>query len=66
MSGQQVWVEQSLQDYTLVDINLSQPIIDDTLDVYLRVSNLLDENYYQSQALPQAGREVFAGIKWRI
>ena len=43
-----------------------QPLIADKLEVYLRATNLLDENYYQSEALPQAGRQFFVGVNWQI
>ncbi|MCL1090820.1 hypothetical protein L2744_14685 [Shewanella profunda] len=45
-----------------MDVNLTQPLI---RDVYLRVTNLLDENDYQSEALPQAGRQIFIDINWQ-
>jgi len=66
IGGQKVWQEKSLDDYTLVDINLVQPLLKDNLELYLRATNLLDENYYQSDSLPQAGRQVFVGINWQI
>ena len=66
VGGNKVLVEQQLDDYTLVDLNLVQPFMDDKLEVYLRATNLLDENYDQSEALPQAGRQVFIGINWQI
>ena len=66
VAGTTQLVEQSLDDYTLVDINIVQPLMDDKLELYLRATNLLDENYDQSEALPQAGRQVFIGINWQI
>lgn len=66
VAGNKLWVEQHLEDYTLLDINLTQPLIEEKLDLYLRATNLLDENYYQSEATPQAGRQVFVGINWQI
>ncbi len=66
VNGQNQYQQQSLDNYTLVDINLVQPLITDKLDVYLRATNLLDENYYQSEALPQAGRQFFVGVNWQI
>jgi len=66
VNGQSQYQQQSLDNYTLVDINLVQPLITDKLDVYLRATNLLDENYYQSEALPQAGRQFFVGVNWQI
>ena len=66
VGDKKLWVEQSLQDYTLLDLNLTQAIMDDKLELYLRATNLLDENYYQSEAIPQAGRQFFIGINWQI
>ncbi|MGL4747874.1 MAG: outer membrane beta-barrel protein, partial [Shewanella sp.] len=66
VNGQSQYQKQSLDNYTLVDINLVQPLIADKLEVYLRATNLLDENYYQSEALPQAGRQFFVGVNWQI
>ncbi|MBL4816036.1 MAG: TonB-dependent receptor [Shewanella sp.] len=65
-NGNKLWLEQSLEDYTLLDLNLTQVVMDDKLELYLRATNLLDENYYQSEAIPQAGRQLFVGINWQI
>jgi outer membrane cobalamin receptor len=66
IAGQKVLVEQELDDYTLVDLNFIQPILGENLSVYVRATNLLDEHYYQSEALPQAGRQVFFGVNWLL
>ncbi|ABO25542.1 TonB-dependent receptor [Shewanella loihica] len=66
VAGQKQLVEKSLDDYTLVDLKLSQPIAGDALSVYLRATNLLDERYYQSEGLPQAGRQLFLGVNWQL
>ncbi len=66
VSGVTVSVQNELDSYTLIDLNLSQPIMGDNLAAYIRATNLLDENYYQSEALPQAGRQVFVGINWQL
>ncbi|MGX9462177.1 TonB-dependent receptor plug domain-containing protein [Shewanella sp. A14] len=66
VNGKSQYQQQSLDNYTLVDVNLAYPLIDQTLDLYLRSTNLLDENYYQSESLPQAGRQVFIGVNWQI
>ena len=66
ISGNTVSVQNELDSYTLIDLNLSQPIFGDNLEAYIRATNLLDENYYQSEALPQAGRQVFVGINWQL
>ncbi|GIU26713.1 hypothetical protein TUM4644_23000 [Shewanella colwelliana] len=66
VAGQNMLVEQALDDYTLVDLNLIQPIMGDNLELYLRATNLFDEHYYQSEGLPQAGRQVFVGLNWQL
>lgn len=66
VSGTTVSVQNDVDNYTLIDLGLSQPIMGDNLEAYIRATNLLDENYYQSEALPQAGRQVFVGINWQL
>ncbi|MGS0681663.1 TonB-dependent receptor plug domain-containing protein [Shewanella sp. 125m-7] len=55
-----------LNNYTLVDLSLSQNIWHENLELYVRATNLFDELYYQSDFMPQAGRQVFVGINWQI
>ena len=55
-----------LDNYTLVDLSLSQNIWHDNLELYVRATNLFDELYYQSDFMPQAGRQVFVGINWQL
>ncbi|MGL5390255.1 MAG: TonB-dependent receptor domain-containing protein, partial [Shewanella sp.] len=66
VGGQTQYQQHALGNYTLVDVNLVQPLIRDKLEGYLRLTNALDEHYYQSEALPQAGRQLFIGINWQI
>ncbi|GIU50415.1 ferric enterobactin uptake receptor [Shewanella sairae] len=55
-----------LDNYTLVDLSVSQKIWQDNLELYVRATNLFDELYYQSDFMPQAGRQVFVGINWQL
>ena len=55
-----------LNNYTLVDFSVSQQILHDNLELYVRATNLFDELYYQSDFMPQAGRQVFVGINWQL
>lgn len=55
-----------LNNYTLVDFSVSQQILHDNLALYVRATNLFDELYYQSDFMPQAGRQVFVGINWQL
>ncbi|WP_350433184.1 TonB-dependent receptor [Shewanella sp. H8] len=66
IDGKTQYQQQSLDNYTLVDINLAYPLINEKLELYIRSTNLFDENYYQSESLPQAGRQVFVGVNWQI
>ncbi|WP_153916455.1 TonB-dependent receptor plug domain-containing protein [Shewanella sp. TC10] len=66
ISGETVSVRNEVDNYTLVDINIVQPLMVDNLEAYIRATNLFDVNYYQSEALPQAGRQIFVGINWQL
>lgn len=55
-----------LPDYDLLDLKLSQPLFNDQLSLYIKATNLLDENYAESESLPQAGRQWFVGVDWRL
>ena len=55
-----------LDDYAVVNVNLSQSFFDESLDLYVRAENLFDENYEQSYGFPQAGRTVSGGVAYRF
>jgi outer membrane cobalamin receptor len=55
-----------LNDYTVVDVKVSQDLLDDRLGVYVGVNNLFDEDYEQSYGLPQPGRTLYAGATYRF
>ena len=55
-----------LDDYTIVNLNLEQKVYKETLSIFMGVTNLLDEDYEESYALPQAGRTAYAGLKVRF
>lgn len=55
-----------LSGYTLVDLKLSQSFRRNSLEVYVGARNLLDKNYEQSYGLPQAGRTVYGGVRYRF
>lgn len=50
-----------LDDFQIVDARLSQTLFNDSLEIFLRAENLLDENYEQSYGYPGQGRTVYAG-----
>ena len=59
-------LKKKLNDYTLVNMKLSQDVLKDALNIYLGADNLMDENYEQSYGLPQAGRSLYGGLTWRF
>ena len=59
-------LKRKLNDYTVVGAKISQRFMKDTVEVYVRAENLLDEDYEQSYDMPQAGRTVFGGCEIRF
>ncbi|UFS70972.1 TonB-dependent receptor [Geomonas sp. RF6] len=55
-----------LNDYTLVNLKLSQRLFDRKVTLYLGADNLLDENYESSYGMPQAGRFIYGGVEFRL
>jgi len=55
--------KRKLDNYALVDVKLEQRIINDCLNAYVGVNNLLDKDYEESYCFPQAGRLVYGGLK---
>ncbi len=55
-----------LGNYTIVNIKLEQKVYKETLSMFMGVTNLLDEDYEESYALPQAGRTGYAGFKLKF
>ncbi len=56
-------VRAALDDFVVVDANVSIPLAGGRLSLYAGADNLLDENYAESYGIPQAGRFVYAGVK---
>ena len=55
-----------LNDYTVVNLKLSQKLVNNRATLYLGVDNLLDENYETSYGVPHAGRFVYGGVEFRM
>lgn len=55
-----------LNNYTLVNLKLSQKVLDTKLTLYLGADNLFDENYETSYGMPQAGRYIYGGFEIRM
>ncbi|SDP30198.1 Outer membrane receptor for ferrienterochelin and colicins [Desulforhopalus singaporensis] len=55
-----------LDDFTLVNLKLSQDFQTTGIEVYVAVDNLFDEDYEESYGLPQPGRMVYGGLEYRF
>lgn len=53
----------SLNDYTLVNVKLSQELTKENIKVFIGVDNLFDEDYEQSYGLPQPGLFAYGGLE---
>ena len=54
-----------LNDYTLVNLRLSQRLMSDKVTLYVGANNLFDVNYETSYGFPQAGRFLYGGFEFR-
>jgi vitamin B12 transporter len=55
-----------LNDYTLVNVKLSQRLLNNKVTLYVGVNNLFDENFETSYGFPQAGRFLYGGVEFRM
>ncbi|MGD0623858.1 MAG: TonB-dependent receptor [Thermodesulfobacteriota bacterium] len=55
-----------LNDYTLVNVKLSQRLVNNIVTLYVGVDNLFDQNYETSYGFPQAGRFIYGGVELRL
>lgn len=60
------YLKKKLNDYTVVSVKLSQSLWDDRITVYVGADNILDEDYEETCALPQAGQFVYTGMEVRF
>lgn len=51
-----------MNDYTLVNVKLSQRFLKNRLNVYFGVNNIFDDNYETSYGYPQEGRFIYGGV----
>jgi outer membrane cobalamin receptor len=53
-----------MDDFTVVDLKISQSFLDKALSVYAGVNNLFDEDYEESYGFPRPGRTLYCGIDY--
>jgi outer membrane cobalamin receptor len=58
--------KKQLNDFTVVNLKLTQKIPSTTLELFTGVNNLFDEDYEESYGLPQPGRTLYAGMVYRF
>ncbi|MGE0483362.1 MAG: TonB-dependent receptor plug domain-containing protein [Gammaproteobacteria bacterium] len=56
-------VRRELDDFLVVDVNVSVPLPGRRVQLYAGADNIFDADYAESYGIPQQGRFVFAGIK---
>jgi outer membrane cobalamin receptor len=57
-------LKKRMNDFTVVDLKLSQPFLDDALNLYAGVNNLFDEDYGESYGFPRPGRALYCGFDY--
>ncbi|MBJ6802786.1 TonB-dependent receptor [Geomonas propionica] len=55
-----------LNDYTVVNLRLSQKVLQDRVTLYVGANNLFDQNYETSYGFPQPGRYIYGGFEYRL
>jgi outer membrane cobalamin receptor len=58
--------QRRLDNFTLVDVKLTQPLWEGRLSLYAGVDNLRDEEWTLNYGLPQAGRTIYGGAELRL
>lgn len=56
-------VRAEFEDFVVVGVNVSVPLVRNRLIAYAGADNVLDQNYEESYGIPQQGRFVYAGLK---
>ncbi len=57
-------MKKRMDDFTVVDLKLSQSFLEKTLDLYAGVNNLFDEDYEESYGFPRPGRTLYCGFDY--
>lgn len=57
-------LKKRMDDFTVVDLKLSQAFLENTLKLYAGVNNLFDEDYEESYGFPRPGRALYCGFDY--
>ena len=53
-----------LPDYTIINLRVEKKFFARALKIFTGADNLLDENYFESYALPRGGRSIYGGFTY--
>jgi vitamin B12 transporter len=53
-----------LPDYTIINLRVEKKFFSRALKLFAGADNLLDENYFESYALPREGRSIYGGFTY--
>lgn len=59
-------MKMKMENYSIVDLKVSQQLFQDKLNLYIGARNLFDKNYETSYGYPQAGRFIYGGFEYRL
>jgi vitamin B12 transporter len=57
-------LKKRMNDFTLVNLKLSQSFLEKALSVYAGVNNVFDEDYEESYGFPRPGRTLYCGFDY--
>jgi len=59
-------VKGELDDFTIVNLKVSQKFVTTGMELYVGVNNLFDEDYEESYGLPKPGQMFYGGFEYRF
>lgn len=62
----QVFWKSYMNDYTVVNLKLSQKLFKDRATLYVGADNLFDTEYEDTYGVPRAGRYLYGGFEYRF
>lgn len=57
-------LKKRMNDFTVVNLKLSQAFLEKALSIYAGVNNLFDEDYEESYGFPRPGRALYCGFDY--
>ncbi len=57
-------LKERMDDFTVVNLKISQKLLENALSLYAGVNNLFDEDYEESYGFPRPGRTLYCGFDY--